>query len=209
MTSPIRPDQLRNRADEVVRLREASKPPEARPLAADDVQRVIHELQVHEVELSLQNEELLRMHAELETLRARYFDFFQLAPVGYLILSTEGSILEVNQAASNLLGVPRAGLIRKRITGYIFKDDQDAYYLHRARLHAADVPHTCELRMLRADGSTFPVVLTASVAEEQGAIRVVLTDIGDRRRLEAERTALTAELEAARRAGEFASATTR
>lgn len=209
MTSPARPDRLRNRADEMVRRREASLPPDVRPLPADDAQRVIHELRIHEVELGLQNEELVRLQAELEALRARYFDFFQLAPVGYLILSTDGSILEVNQAASDLLGVPRAGLIGQRITRYVFKDDQDAYYLHRRRLHAADVPHACELRMVRTDGSICPVLLTASAAGEQGTIRVVLTDIGDRRRLESERAALLVELEAARRAGEFASATAR
>jgi PAS domain S-box-containing protein len=209
MTSPARPDRLRNRADELVRRREASLPPDVRSLSADDAQRVIHELRVHETELGLQNEELLRLQGELEALRARYFDFFQLAPVGYLILATDGSILEVNQAASDLLGIPRAGLIGQRITRYVVQDDQDAYYLHRRRLHGADVPHACELRMVRADGSIFPVLLTASAAGDAGTIRVVLTDIGDRRRLEAERATLLVELEAARRAGEFASATPR
>src|SRR5512145_3366450 len=124
---------LRWRAEEVARG-EGSPPMEGPgALSPRDMRRVLHELRVHQIELEMQNEELRRTQTQLETARARYFDLYDLAPVGYCVVSVEGLILEANLTAVTLLGVARAALVKQPITRFVFKDDQDIYYLHRRR----------------------------------------------------------------------------
>jgi PAS domain S-box-containing protein len=136
----------------------------------------------------MQNDELSRAQAELNATRERYFDLYNLAPVGYFIVSHEGRILETNLAGVNLLGVPRAALVKQPITRFIFREDQDVYYLHRRQLLATGEAHSCELRMVKADGTAFWVRLTATTqapSEASGApeSRVVLSDISEQKRI--------------------------
>jgi two-component system cell cycle sensor histidine kinase/response regulator CckA len=89
---------------------------------------IVHELKVHQIELEMQNEELRRTQLELEHVKARYFDIYDLAPEGYLIVSEKGLIVESNLTAAKMLGQPRIKLINQRLTHYICKEDQDTYY---------------------------------------------------------------------------------
>src|SRR5512145_3018563 len=153
---------LRWRAEEVARG-EGSPPMEGPgALSPRDMRRVLHELRVHQIELKMQNEELRRTQVDLETARARYFDLYDLAPVGYCIISLQGLILEANLTAISLLGTVRAALLKQPITRFIFPDDQDIYYLHRKQLLRSAGPLACELRMVRPDRTTFWVRLTAA-----------------------------------------------
>jgi PAS domain S-box-containing protein len=167
------------------------------------MQETIHELRVHQIELKMQNDELRRIQTDLDAAKARYFDLYDLAPVGYCILSLDGLIQEANLTAVNLLGTARAALIKQPITRFILKEDQDIYYLHRKHLLATDEPHACELRMVKTDGRIFWVRLMATTAPDlalpSGAAkagatlsRIVLSDISDRKRVEEEKAALEA-----------------
>jgi PAS domain S-box-containing protein len=158
--------------------------------------------------MKMQNDELLRVQEELETVRARYFDLYNLAPVGYLVVSSEGLIAEINLTAASLLGLPRAALIKQPITRFIHRDDQDIYYHHRRQLYLLTRPHACELRMMKSDGTSFWTLLTATAVEEDSTAsreaswdtrvsRVVLSDISDPKRLEEENLALEAKLKRA------------
>jgi PAS domain S-box-containing protein len=167
----------------------------------EDALRLVHELRVHQVELKMQNDELQRSYAELNATRERYFDLYNLAPVGYFIVSHDGRILETNLAGVTLLGMPRAALVKQPITRFIFNDDQDVYYLHRRKLLATGKAHACELRMVKADGTPFWVRLTASLQEPNSGpdhaptSRVVLSDISEQKKMEQEKAQLDARLQ--------------
>jgi len=151
-------------------------------------QEMLHELHVHQIELEMQNEELRESQLALDQVRARYFELYDLAPVGYCTLNEAGLITEANLTAVNLLGLARNSLIRKPFSRFIFKSDQDSYYLHRKKLLAGGDAQTCQLRMLKQDGSQFWVELAATTAldtNEVPELRVVLTDISERKQVEA------------------------
>ena len=100
-------------------------------MPVQDVQQLVHELQVYQIELEMQNEELRRTQQELETSRDRYSALYDFAPVGYLTLDRAGVILEANLTAARLLGIDRGELLRQRLTDFIVPDDQDTFYRHR------------------------------------------------------------------------------
>jgi two-component system, cell cycle sensor histidine kinase and response regulator CckA len=132
---PTAPSDLRRLAEEKARAIQARLPETPSP---EEAGRLIHELQVHKIELELQNEELRRAQGELEASRARYFDLYDLAPVGYFSLGEQGLILEANLAGAGLLGLARRDLIHQPISRYIFPEDQDVYYRHRRQLLETD-----------------------------------------------------------------------
>ena len=100
----------------------------------EPVLRLVHELQVHQVELQMQNEELVRGRAELEALHNRYEKLYNLAPVGYVTLDRGGQITEANRTLATMLGVERAQLAGMPLVRFIDPADQDSFYLQcRAR----------------------------------------------------------------------------
>ena len=201
--------KLRWRAEEIAQEEGAPQPKDLTFLSREEALRLVHELRVHQIELKMQNDELSQAQAELTATRERYFDLYNLAPVGYLIVSHEGRILEVNLTGVILLGVPRAALVKQPITRFIFKEDQDIYYVHRRELLATGKAHSCELRMVKSDGTPFWVRLTAttqdtSTSSEQGTIsapvsRVVLSDISEQKKIEQDKAKLDAQLQQAKK----------
>ena len=118
----------------------------------EDLAAVVHELRVHQIELEMQNEELRGSRLELEELRAKYFELFDLAPVGYLTLSDESIVGDANLTAALLLGVERQLLVGQPFTAFVLAPDRDVYYLHQRMLQQTGEPQTCELRLQRVGG---------------------------------------------------------
>ena len=143
---------LRKQAEKIFQERSALISNIQRDLPPNENQRILHELQVHQIELEMQNEELRRAQAELGIVKERYFDLYNLAPVGYVTLNEQGLILEANLTASALLDVTRDTLIKKPLSHFIVKEDQDIYYRHRKKLTLIGEQHTCSLRILKNDG---------------------------------------------------------
>jgi PAS domain S-box-containing protein len=171
---------LRRRAEAHVEVGEDVRdlPTEMDGLPLDQVRGILHELKVHQVELEMQNEELRRSQAELEGSHERYLDLFDLAPVGYFTLTENARILEANLTAGELLGVPRSALMDRPFTRFILPDDQDSYYHHRRAVVNAGSAATCELRMVRADGSTFHALLKSAPSvpvDDRATFRTVVS----------------------------------
>ncbi len=159
--------------------------PEALPPKA--VRRALHELQVHQIELEMQNEELRRTQEELEVSRARYFDLYDLAPVGYFTLSQKGLIQEANLTAAKMLGVTRRALVKQPLSRFILPEDQDIHYLHCKQLLETGAPRPWDLRLVRKDAAPLWVRVDAATAQDADGVsvyRVVVTDIAERKRVE-------------------------
>src|SRR5659263_182465 len=124
--SPLDPADLRRRAEELLR----KKPAALAATPPEEAGRLLHELQVHQIELEMQNYELRRTQEEIERLRVKYLDLYDWAPVGYFTVSEKGLILEANIRAGELLGVEKNRLVRQLLTRYIVPEDQEIYYLH-------------------------------------------------------------------------------
>ena len=168
--------QLRQRAEALARG----------PAALDST---LHELRVYRIELELQNEELRRTQAELEALWTRYFDLYDQAPAGYLTLSEQGLIAEANLTVATLLGLARGALVGQPISRFILKADQDAYYRHLKGLLAAGTPQDFDLRIRKADGTSFWGHWAMALAHNAAGApeyRIILIDITQRKQAEAQ-----------------------
>jgi PAS domain S-box-containing protein len=179
--------KLRRQAEEIAREKAALARVNIDGLSAEEIRLIFHDLQVHQIELEMQNEEMRRVHVELDAVRARYFDLYDLAPVGYCTLSEKGLILEANITAANILAAARGMLVKQPFSHFILREDQDSYYLHCRQCLKEGTPQSYELRMLKMDGATFWAHLaTTSVEDVDGSTlyRIVISDITDHKRVE-------------------------
>ena len=146
-----------------------------------------HALGQQKIELEMQNQELRHSQAALDLARARYFDLYDLAPVGYCTLSVEGLVREANLTAANLLGPARSALVGQPVARFVFEKDADIYHPMIRALTRTGLPQAAELRMRRNDGTLFWVHLAASSGHDEGTtvLRIVITDIDARRQAEA------------------------
>ena len=173
---------LRTRAEEKVHRDEETS---LETLSLEDARQFFHELRVRQVELEMQNEELRRTQHELETSRARYFNLYDQAPIGYLTFNEEGLIQEANLAVADMLGMARDDLLKKPISQFIFPEDQDIYYLHRKQFLKNNIQQEWNMRMVRVDGSPFWAYLQATTARN-GENWITLIDITERKQAENE-----------------------
>ena len=133
---------LRKRAEKALQER----PPdylESTELSNEEVHNLIHELQVHQIELEMQNDELRRFQNEIEESRNKYSHLYDFAPVGYFTVKEKGIIAQANLTGAALLGIDRASLIGKPLTRFVSMEDQDTFYLHRLQVLKKNVNHTC------------------------------------------------------------------
>jgi PAS domain S-box-containing protein len=187
--------QLRQRAEEKFRADETSS---TEPLSPEETKKLLHELQVHQIELEMQVEELRDKQNELDAARARYFDLYDLAPMGYLTFNARGLIYEANLSAATMLGVTRKVLFNALMAQFLLHEDQDLYYLHRKRLLETGEVQGWDMRLMRADGSTFWAHMQAT-PQHNGEYWIVFNDISERLKLEAEKLLLEQQFQQAQK----------
>ncbi|WP_319586711.1 PAS domain S-box protein [uncultured Desulfobulbus sp.] len=179
---------LRQRAEEMFKEKTVQLPGDLVLTWPQEIRHKLHELQVYQVELELQNDELRRAQEELESIRSRYFELYNLAPVGYCTLSEKGLILEANLTAAVILGVELGVLVTQPISRFIHKEDQDIYYAHRKKLFETGSPQVFDLRMVSKGDVAFWAQLrtiVASDADGTPVYRLVLSDITEQKHTEA------------------------
>jgi two-component system cell cycle sensor histidine kinase/response regulator CckA len=196
-TNDKQPDaaaELRQRAEAAFREKAATATPESlAALTPEAARQLLHELQVHQIELEMQNEELRRAQLELDAARTRYFDLYDLAPVGYCTLNETGLILEANLTLATELGVARGALVSQPFSRFLHKEDAHRFYLLGKQLLATGQPQMCEVQMVSLAGPQFWALLAATAAPP--GMRVVLSDITERVRAEASHALLVMAVE--------------
>lgn len=172
--------ELLRRAEEIDLMEAALTPATMETLSLEEIRQKLHDLRVYRIELEMQNEDLRQTLVELDTMRSRYLDLYDQAPVGYCTVSETGLIQEVNLTAATLLGMTKAALVGKPISRFLHKEDQDIYYLNCKNLFGDHTPLVFELRMVKKDTTTFWARLDAAPSSDPSGVsvcRIVLSDI--------------------------------
>ena len=145
-------------------------------------QELLHELQVHQIELEMQNEELRHTQRILEESRNRYIDLYDYAPVGYLLLTREGLISEANLTAAELFMMDRSTLLRHCFANLVSPQDSDRWYLFSREIIAHNQRVTIELTMVGCNDTQFSARLDCQCVDSM--LRITLTDITEIKRAE-------------------------
>ncbi len=173
------------------RLR-GGKTDEVQPQTELDTQRLLHELQVHQIELEMQNDELLASRAEVEAGLERYVDLYDFAPVGYFTLDRDGKIRQVNLTGASLLGILRSNLVGRKLGLFVAPEEAARWNQYLRSVGQSDDKQACELTFRREDESTFYARLegirldrSAEGPRADGSgpvVRVAMSDVTGRRR---------------------------
>jgi two-component system cell cycle sensor histidine kinase/response regulator CckA len=179
--------ELRRRAERQMKST-ISDDEELSGMSTSDMQRTIHELRVHQIELKMQNDELRRIQQELEAAKDRYSNLYDFSPVGYLTVNEKGMIEVANLTFASLVGMDRSAVVGKPFSAFIQPEDQDVYYLHRRRLLDSGNFQSFRLKLVKNDGLDFYANVECMVIREIDSdfqqIRIVVSDITEQKALE-------------------------
>jgi len=179
-----RPRELRRRAEEALSRKKTGEPS---AMPEEDVRALVHELQVHQIELEMQNEELKRANAMVEETRNRYVDLYELAPIGYLTLDENGIVIEANLTAAGQLGIERRGLLKRPFQDYIVPADRDKFRSHLNKVVTSEKRQSCEIGLMtKSSGDFYALLDTLFILDSSGKklCRTTATDITERKLFE-------------------------
>jgi len=157
-------------------------------LARKNLRELVHELEVHQVELEMQAKQLREAQLALAESRDKYFDLYDIAPLGYFSISDKGLITDVNLTGAQLLGVERNRLLRKRFSTFIAEEDAFPYLQYIRNILDTAEKEVCRLTFRRGDGTLFPARLEGvSTTGNSGVttVRIAVSDITDIWQIEA------------------------
>lgn len=172
---------LRQNAEDIIKKRLAKT---KTPFSEDEILNLVHELEVHQIELEMQNEELVQAKEHAEIATQKYTELYDFAPSGYMTLSKEGTILELNLSIAKMIGKERSRLINNQF-GFFVSDDTKAFFnLFFDKTFKNNTKQTCELSLLTIDNLQIPVYLTGILSENEQECLITIVDITERKRAE-------------------------
>lgn len=150
-----------------------------------DASALVHELQVHQIELEMQNEELKRTKLEAEEALAKYANLYDFSPMGLFTLDKDKFIREINLAGAELLGTQRTNLMNRRFENYVAFKDRPAFNSFCNEACITEVKQKCELRLLKSTGETIHAYIEC-LATEKPAVkyRLAIVDVTEHKRME-------------------------
>jgi PAS domain S-box-containing protein len=182
--------ELRRRAETLLRKQQQKKKKKktAQPRTEADTQRLLHELQVHQIELEMQNAELQDARNEIEAGLEKYTDLYDFAPVGYFSIDEQGLILEVNLTGAALLGVERSHLINRRLQRFLARTSRPIFLAFLEKVFAGHGKQICEASLPNKNGTLswvdFQATPVASLRSERKWCRMAVSDISALKRAE-------------------------
>ena len=194
-------DDLRRRAEERLSTQVTAA---GRPRLENEAQSLLHELQVHQIELEMQNAELSEARDNLEKMLEKYTDLYDFAPVGYFTLARDGAIHAVNLRGAALLGLERTPLTGRHFEQFVIIADRPVFTAFLCKVFGSQAKAACELALLKEDeGPIFVQIEAVAVASGQECL-VTIHDISERRLLEENLKILHTDLAARAAELEFA-----
>ena len=174
--------ELRRRAEERLsdkHKRQGSEADDQR--TTEETARLVHELQVHQIELEMQNEELQQARATADVLLAQYTELYDFAPTSYLTLDREGAIRLVNLTGTVLLGVERSWLVKRRFGQFVAEADRRAFSDFLTKVFASEAKQSCEVTLPREGSTPLVVRIECRRSEDGQECRAVVLDITERK----------------------------
>jgi PAS domain S-box-containing protein len=153
-----------------------------------DVRALLHELQVHQIELEMQNEELMRAQAALQAVSDKYQDLFDFAPIGYFLLCEPGRILQANLAGAALLGLERSAVVNTPFAQHVAPQTRARFAEFCEDVLRNDGKQTCEIVLQRGQQRLDAVVEGIRIHDSgkgKRSFRVAVIDVTERKRVEA------------------------
>ncbi len=174
--------ELRRLAEE--RLGEKRRTAHPAEQTDEEPLRLIHELQVHQIELEMQNEELRHAMDEVAAAQEKYSDLYDFAPIGYFTLDRAGTILSVNLSGAGLLGVDRSRLNGRCFAHFVVAADRPDFSLFLAKVFASPVKEECEAALLTQGNAPLFAQMVATAAPSGRECRIAVIDITGRKQAE-------------------------
>jgi hypothetical protein len=170
--------ELRRQAEERMTVNNAAPCPIGKQA---DPQKLLHELQVYQIELEILNEELRRSKNENDALLAKYLDVYDFAPIGYFTLSADGTILQVNLTGARLLGVERSRLVGHQFRFHISDKFYPSFNAFFRKTFEGEKTESCELVLRNSGNPSRFVQLEARLSEDRKECNLVMSDITKRK----------------------------
>ena len=138
------PEMLRKKAEEKLRNKQKQV---NKPVTENDVKKLMHELQVHQIELEMQNEELHQAYETAETALKKYTMLYDFAPMGYFTLESDGSICDLNFTGAEMLGEKRFSLVNSNFKLFISKDSQPVFNDFLGKVYSSNTKESCSVNL--------------------------------------------------------------
>ena len=172
---------LRQKAEELLKKKSAAT---TSSLSEVESLRLIHELEVHQIELELQNKELGRAWADAEVVNDKYIRLYDFAPLGYFTLSGKGEIIELNISGARMLGKDRQHLKNNLFGFFVSEETKPIFSLFLEKAFKSKAKESCEVMMDSAGSLPFHVLLTGIVSDNEEHCLVTAVDITERKQAE-------------------------
>ncbi|MCX6159763.1 MAG: ATP-binding protein [Ignavibacteriae bacterium] len=180
-----------NKSEAAVRLREkAEELLKKKPLKAGaqiskaDTQRLVHELEVHQIELELENEELKLAKAQAEISSEKFTELYDFAPTGYFTLSKEGEIIELNLSGAKMLRHERSRLVNRGFGLYVSEDTRQVFTDFLRKVFESNTKESCEVALSTDGNSPMHIYITGIVTENSKHCLMTTVEITERKREE-------------------------
>ncbi len=168
---------LRQRAEDLLKMK-ASKT-DAK-LSEIEMQKIVHELEVHQIELEMQNEELMRAKERAEEAAEKYGELYDFAPAGYFTLSNEGEIREINHIGAGMLGKERSQLLNARFGFFVTDETKPAFNEFLEKVFSSNVKQLCDVTLVRSNKERMTVQCIGISNKKSGECFVSAVDITER-----------------------------
>jgi PAS domain S-box-containing protein len=181
--NPEVPDSLRKKAEEQLKSKQTKT---SLTFSETDMLKLIHELEVHQIELEMQNEELVLAKEKAELAEEKYTELYDFAPSGYFTLSRQGKILGMNLRSAQMIGKERSFLINSQLEFCIKEDSRGIFTKFLEDIFLGKGQANCELPILSANNNDLYVHFTGIISENKEQCYVTVTDITERKKAEEE-----------------------